>query len=121
MLAFRLSSHHLPFLPQYNFSEGRVGANRSLQHSSLAQGSLCTAMATRAYFVNGTLPEPGTECRVDVDRFAGNDGWDEVMSHFEKGNTTAATRSVAHRVARRWESGRNLVGMGPLGPLIRTV
>ncbi len=81
-------------------------------------------MATRAYFVNGTLPEPGTECHVDVDRFAGNDGWDEVMSYFKTGNATATaatTRSVAHRIARRWEAGRHLVGMGPLESLIRAV
>ncbi len=113
-----------PFLPSFyplRVVWNRIGADGSLQHSSLAQGSLCTARATRAYFVNGTLPEPGTECRVDVDRFAGNDGWDEVMSHFNTGNATAtATRSVAHRVARRWEAGRHLVGMGPLESLVRT-
>jgi hypothetical protein len=84
-----------------------------MQHSSIAQASLCTATATRAYFVNGTLPQPGTECRVDVSLFAGTDGWDEVMGHFaEPGSGGPAARGVA----RGRPPATRLVGMGPLKP-----
>ncbi|KAL8716865.1 MAG: hypothetical protein Q9225_005836 [Loekoesia sp. 1 TL-2023] len=39
-------------------------------HTSLAQPSVCTAKAIRAYFVNGTLPAPGTKCEPSVDLFS---------------------------------------------------
>lgn len=42
----------------------------SMQHASIAQPSLCTALAIRDYFVNGTLPEPGTVCEPDVMLFS---------------------------------------------------
>lgn len=89
-----------------------------LQHSSLAQASLCTAMATRAYFVNGTLPKPGTVCDVQVGLFAGTDGWDEVIEYFATGGRATAARSVSS-VDRGSRAARRLVGMGPLGPLGR--
>ncbi|ESK91339.1 alpha beta hydrolase fold family [Moniliophthora roreri MCA 2997] len=38
-------------------------------HSALRSPSLCTANAVRAYFVNGTLPEPGTVCPIDGNPF----------------------------------------------------
>lgn len=34
------------------------------QHSSLAAPSVCTVTYIRDYFVNGTLPDPGTICPV---------------------------------------------------------
>ena len=33
--------------------------------------TICTAQAIRAYFVNGTLPEPGTVCQPDELPFVG--------------------------------------------------
>ncbi|KAK7047751.1 hypothetical protein VNI00_006079 [Paramarasmius palmivorus] len=33
-------------------------------HCSIAAPSICTARAVRSYFVNGTLPEPGTVCPI---------------------------------------------------------
>lgn len=84
-----------------------------MQHSSLAQASVCTALATRAYFVNGTLPEPGTVCKVDVSLFAGTDGWDGVIEHFAAAGESKAKRSIA----RGWEKARRLAGIGPLKPL----
>lgn len=84
-----------------------------VQHSSLGQASLCTALTTRAYFVNGTLPEPGTVCEVDVSLFAGTDGWDEVMKQFGAGEEGNAKRSITDR----WGSAKRLVGMEPLRPV----
>ncbi|KAI0762145.1 alpha/beta-hydrolase [Trametes elegans] len=43
----------------------------SYGHCSLAAPSLCTAKHVRAYMVNGTLPEAGTECDVDELPFVG--------------------------------------------------
>jgi len=41
----------------------------SYGHCSLAAPSTCTAQTVRAYFQNGTLPEPGAECEQDYDFF----------------------------------------------------
>ncbi|EEB93626.1 hypothetical protein MPER_07686 [Moniliophthora perniciosa FA553] len=41
-------------------------------HGSFAASpSVCTANVIRRYFVNGTLPEPGTVCPIDADPFSG--------------------------------------------------
>ncbi|KAK3304150.1 TAP-like protein-domain-containing protein [Chaetomium strumarium] len=68
-------------------------------HSSLAQASLCTALATRAYFVNGTLPEPGTICDVHVPLFAGTSGFDEILEYFEGGGNVTAKRNSMEKTA----------------------
>jgi hypothetical protein len=39
------------------------------QHTSTSAPSLCTINHFRQYFVNGTLPAPGTVCPVDVTLF----------------------------------------------------
>jgi hypothetical protein len=44
------------------------------QHTSLVAPSLCTYGHFRAYFVNGTLPAPGTVCPVDVELFPSASG-----------------------------------------------
>ncbi|KAI0645977.1 alpha/beta-hydrolase [Trametes meyenii] len=44
----------------------------SYGHCSLSAPSLCTAKHVRAYFMNGTLPEPGTVCEVDELPFVGS-------------------------------------------------
>ncbi|KAF2145297.1 uncharacterized protein K452DRAFT_316367 [Aplosporella prunicola CBS 121167] len=35
-------------------------------HTSMGQESLCTVKAIQAYFLNGTLPKPGSVCEVDI-------------------------------------------------------
>ncbi|KAJ7908214.1 TAP-like protein-domain-containing protein [Mycena leptocephala] len=40
-------------------------------HTSIVAPSLCTHGALRTYFLNGTLPEPGTVCAVDAELFPG--------------------------------------------------
>ena len=40
------------------------------QHTSFAQASLCTVTNIRAYFVDGTLPPPGTICQPDLRLFS---------------------------------------------------
>ncbi|ESK91323.1 alpha beta hydrolase fold family [Moniliophthora roreri MCA 2997] len=39
-------------------------------HGSTSSPSLCTANVVRAYFVNGTLPKPGTVCPIDGNPFS---------------------------------------------------
>ncbi|KAH7316914.1 proteinase [Stachybotrys elegans] len=51
----------------------------SYGHTSLVQGSLCTALAIRAYFASGELPPAGTVCEGAVPLFSGSDGWPEVI------------------------------------------
>lgn len=41
----------------------------TIQHCTFAAPSTCTARVARAYFVNGTLPDPGTQCEQDYDFF----------------------------------------------------
>ncbi|KAE8370309.1 TAP-like protein-domain-containing protein [Aspergillus caelatus] len=48
-------------------------------HASLGQASLCTAKAARAYFMDGTLPDPGTKCEIDTTPFSGDNGWEKVL------------------------------------------
>lgn len=46
-----------------------VLTQRSYGHCSLAAPSTCSAKAIHAYFQDGTLPEPGTECPQDYELF----------------------------------------------------
>lgn len=41
----------------------------SLQHCSLAEASACTGKVLREYFLDGKLPENGTVCGVEENRF----------------------------------------------------
>ncbi|KAF7355564.1 Abhydrolase-4 domain-containing protein [Mycena sanguinolenta] len=79
-------------------------------HCSIASVSLCTYKYIRQYFLNGTLPEPGTVCPVDVplfpssSDFAGEQDEDEVQTSFtlsaadrglfEAAKTLAQTRLI---------------------------
>ena len=47
-------------------------------HGSTAVPSECGLRAISAYWVNGTLPEPGTVCRRDVEPYS-PDWWPEVF------------------------------------------
>ncbi|KAF8193582.1 hypothetical protein K438DRAFT_1589161, partial [Mycena galopus ATCC 62051] len=46
----------------------------SAGHTSLVAPSLCTYGYFRAYFMNGTLPAPGTVCPVDAELFPSASG-----------------------------------------------
>ncbi|KUJ09539.1 uncharacterized protein LY89DRAFT_787846 [Mollisia scopiformis] len=63
-----------PLVSAQNASAGFSGSvvlqHDGYGHSSLAQPSLCTAKTIRAYFVNSTLPAPGTICEPDVPLFS---------------------------------------------------
>ncbi|KAE8343267.1 hypothetical protein BDV24DRAFT_33957 [Aspergillus arachidicola] len=61
------------------FANSVVLEHGSYGHASLGQASLCTAKATRAYFMDGTLPEPGTKCEIDTTPFSGDNGWEKVL------------------------------------------
>jgi pimeloyl-ACP methyl ester carboxylesterase len=73
-----------PIASARNASAGYEGSV-VLEHNTyghcthLTQGSLCTARAIRAYFLDGTLPEPNTVCEVDVELFSGLSGWNGVV------------------------------------------
>ncbi|KAF9641105.1 alpha/beta-hydrolase [Lasiodiplodia theobromae] len=71
-----------PLVSAKNVSEGFEGSvalqHNGFGHTSPAQISLCTTKAVQAYLVNGTLPEPGTVCEVDVPLFS-NITWQDVL------------------------------------------
>jgi hypothetical protein len=48
---------------------GRHEADPDTQHCTFAAPSACTARVVHAYFANGTLPEPGTQCEQDYQFF----------------------------------------------------
>ncbi|KAL8879744.1 MAG: hypothetical protein Q9198_002705 [Flavoplaca austrocitrina] len=55
-------------------------------HTSLGQPSLCTAKTIRAYFVNGTLPAPGTKCEPTFGLFSSTTAEQELapIANFTK-------------------------------------
>jgi hypothetical protein len=57
-----LSLLHSPF-------SGTVADIVCSQHTSLAQASECSGQIIAEYFLNGTLPEKGKVCEVDVSLF----------------------------------------------------
>lgn len=60
---------HTPLSNAYRASERFKGSvvleTQSYGHGSSASISTCNMAVAAAYFVNGTLPEPGTRCQVD--------------------------------------------------------
>ncbi|KAF9069707.1 TAP-like protein-domain-containing protein [Rhodocollybia butyracea] len=52
-----------------DFPGSAVLTQDSFGHTSFAASSSCTAAFVLAYFVNGTLPEPGTVCSVETPLF----------------------------------------------------
>ncbi|KXX79857.1 Carboxylesterase A [Madurella mycetomatis] len=92
-----------PLVSAHNVSAGLEGSvvlqHNGYGHSSLEQGSICTAMATQAYFVNGTLPEPGTVCEPDVPIFA-PPGLTTREIHGEEGKLLEAVRNLENIVRR---------------------
>ncbi|OJD30778.1 tap domain-containing protein [Diplodia corticola] len=71
-----------PFASALNASKSFPGAvaleHHGFGHASIAQASICTVKAVQAYFLNGTLPEPGTVCEVDQPLFS-NVTWKDVI------------------------------------------
>lgn len=63
-----------PYISALNASAGFEGSvvlkHDGYGHCSTAQPSLCTAKAIHAYFVNGTLPAPGTVCQPSIQLFS---------------------------------------------------
>ena len=50
-----------------------------MQHTSMVQGSLCTAKAIWSYFTEGKLPKKGTVCDdFKPPVFSNQTGWDEI-------------------------------------------
>ncbi|KAF2009112.1 hypothetical protein BU24DRAFT_359054 [Aaosphaeria arxii CBS 175.79] len=62
-----------PLKSAYNMSEGFEGSvvlqHNGHGHMTFAQPSSCTSKYIADYFVNGTLPEPGTVCEPDAPLF----------------------------------------------------
>jgi hypothetical protein len=52
----------------------RLGLTQ-LQHCSISGPSICTQKYIRKYFLDGTLPEPGTICPVITSPFPTGDLW----------------------------------------------
>jgi len=62
----------------------------TLQHTSIASPSLCAAEHVQAYFVNGTLPPPGTICQHSYKTF------DTPPSYLEVPGLIAALGPIAN-------------------------
>lgn len=66
-----------PLQSAQNMSTGFEGSalvqHDGYGHCSISQPSLCTAKAVRAYFQDGTLPDPGTICQPSVPIFRAAD------------------------------------------------
>ncbi|KAE8152058.1 TAP-like protein-domain-containing protein [Aspergillus avenaceus] len=78
-----------PLVSARNASAGLEGSvileHSAYGHTTLAQGSICTAKAIRSYFLDGTLPEPDTKCEIETELFSGQGGWAEVIEELTKG------------------------------------
>ncbi|EMR67890.1 putative peptidase tripeptidyl-peptidase protein [Eutypa lata UCREL1] len=89
---------HTPLVSARNVSAGFAGSVvlevNGYGHSSLAAPSLCTIQRTSAYWLHGTLPEPGTVCEVDAPLYS-NVTWGDVIQA-AAGNSTSAP-SLARR------------------------
>lgn len=83
---------------------------RSFGHCSVAHPSLCTAKTIRSYFLDGTVPAPGTHCTAD-------DGF--LFPHPSNGSSAAALETLSSEDAElrslMWELSESVpaVGMGP--------
>lgn len=79
-----------------------VGSGLLLQnsngHSTLSSPSLCTAKHVRAYFLNGTVPQNGTECDVDELPFIGKVGKKQYSMSLEEEELMEALRELVNAV-----------------------
>lgn len=73
---------HTPLRSAYNVSQGYEGSVvlevNGYGHSSVSLPSRCTLETVSAYWVNGTLPEPGKVCEVDALPYSGK-SWVDVF------------------------------------------
>ncbi|EED14326.1 conserved hypothetical protein [Talaromyces stipitatus ATCC 10500] len=73
---------HTPIKYAYNVSAGFEGSVvlevNGYGHTSLGLPSLCILKTTASYWVNGTLPKPGTVCQIDAPPFS-NITWVNVF------------------------------------------
>jgi hypothetical protein len=68
-----------------------------LQHTSIAQPSLCTTRRIRSYFDDGSLPSPGTICAVDEPFFpedGGTSAWANVLMKLSMSDDQGTTLSA---------------------------
>ncbi|RYP37233.1 hypothetical protein DL767_003052 [Monosporascus sp. MG133] len=89
---------HTPLVSAYNVSSGFEGSVvlevNGYGHCSLAVPSLCTLETTAAYWLNGSLPDPGTVCESDMPLYS-NVTWADVIL------TAAGDDAAASSLARR--------------------
>jgi hypothetical protein len=65
---------------------------------------MCTLRAVSAYWINGTLPEPGTVCEVDAPPFSGLT-WADVLQAAGNGEVVKRDVGSVYSVGllnRRW-------------------
>ncbi|KAJ6480976.1 TAP-like protein-domain-containing protein [Mycena sanguinolenta] len=104
-----------PLWAAKKMSEGFAGSvvltQDSPGHCSIASVSLCTFKHIREYFIDGTLPEPGTVCAVDIPLFPPSpapDTADEEQTQVRFVNAlSAADRNL-------FEAAKELVEMSPI-------
>ncbi|TAQ86409.1 hypothetical protein B7494_g5254 [Chlorociboria aeruginascens] len=80
-----------PLVSAYNLSSGLEGSVvlevNGYGHTSLAAPSICTLKASAAYWTNGTLPRPGTICKLDAPLYS-NVTWTDIFQK-ASGNSTS--------------------------------
>ena len=69
----------------------------NLQHATLNAPSVCGFRATVAYWINGTLPEPGAVC--DAPHPFDDYSWANVLAEISGQNVTTIAKRALHR---RW-------------------
>ncbi|KAJ4148207.1 hypothetical protein LMH87_002687 [Akanthomyces muscarius] len=82
-----------PLRSAHNVSSGFKGSVvlevNGYGHSSLGLPSACNLRHVRAYWQNGTVPEPGTVCEVDAPPFS-NITWEDVLRDMDEDGEAAA-------------------------------
>ncbi|KAH6842325.1 TAP-like protein-domain-containing protein [Chaetomium sp. MPI-CAGE-AT-0009] len=91
---------HTPLRSAFNVSSGFEGSAvlevNSTGHGTISAPSICGFLATRAYWVNGTLPKPGSIC--DAPHPFSGYTWGDVLAEVagQSNNSTPAEKRMVH-------------------------
>ncbi|KAF4552792.1 Hypothetical protein D9617_9g025830 [Elsinoe fawcettii] len=81
-------------------------------HCSSAQPSTCTALVTRAYWENGTLPAPGMTCQPDYALFSGL-GWRDLLAKLDPQMKNITSNVTGSRIDGPFGNNNNNNNLGP--------
>ncbi|KAK7040316.1 hypothetical protein VNI00_009784 [Paramarasmius palmivorus] len=107
--AFRIECRPRDPTPE-GFPGSVVLTQDSPGHASIGSPSICTNNAIRAYFVNGTLPEPGTVCPSFINPFSTNSTTESMKRELSDAGFAEEDIELMHTLK---QMGRSLPGFGP--------